>query len=113
MSATESARRFSVSTCTIYRDIRTLERAGIPLVTQEGKGYAMLNGYRLPPVMFSGGHQGVHQWMTVLYLMNLNVSMAQVAAELDISEMTAQRMCAAIREGRFAGAVAKKTCSCP
>ncbi|PWJ57599.1 putative DNA-binding transcriptional regulator YafY [Dyadobacter jejuensis] len=53
MSATELAKRFSVSTRTIYRDIRTLEAAGIPITTQEGKGYAMLDGYRLPPVMFT------------------------------------------------------------
>lgn len=53
LTATELARRFSVSTRTIYRDIRTLEQAGIPVVTQEGKGYAMLEGYRLPPVMFT------------------------------------------------------------
>ena len=53
LSATELARRFSVSTRTIYRDIRTLERAGIPVVTQEGKGYAMLEGYRLSPIMFT------------------------------------------------------------
>ena len=53
LTATELARRFSVSTRTIYRDIRTLEQAGIPVVTQEGKGYAMLEGYRLAPVMFT------------------------------------------------------------
>ena len=53
LTASELARRFSVSTRTIYRDIRTLEGAGIPVVTQEGKGYAMLEGYRLPPVMFT------------------------------------------------------------
>jgi transposase-like protein len=49
--------------------------------------------------VFSGSHQGIHQWITVLYLMNLNVSMAQIADELAISEMTAQGMCATIREG--------------
>lgn len=53
LTATELARRFSVSTRTIYRDIRTLEQAGIPVVTQEGKGYAMLDGYRLAPIMFT------------------------------------------------------------
>lgn len=52
-TAGELAQHFSVSTRTIYRDIRTLESAGIPVVTIEGKGYAMLEGYRLPPVMFS------------------------------------------------------------
>jgi predicted DNA-binding transcriptional regulator YafY len=53
VTATELAARFSVSTRTIYRDIRTLESGGIPIVTYEGKGYAMLEGYRLPPVMFT------------------------------------------------------------
>lgn len=53
VTAAELAERFSVSTRTIYRDIRTLESAGIPVVTQEGKGYAMLEGYRIPPVMFT------------------------------------------------------------
>ena len=53
LTAAELAHRFSVSTRTIYRDVRTLERAGIPVVTQEGKGYTMQEGYRLPPVMFT------------------------------------------------------------
>lgn len=53
LTATELAQRFSVSTRTIYRDIRTLENAGIPVVTREGKGFGMLDGYRLPPVMFT------------------------------------------------------------
>jgi transposase-like protein len=49
--------------------------------------------------IFSGSHQGIHCWITVLYLMNLNVSMRQIASELDVSEETAQSMCATIREG--------------
>jgi transposase-like protein len=49
--------------------------------------------------VFSGNHQGIHRWITVLYLMNLNVSMLQIASELDVSEETAQSMCATIREG--------------
>jgi predicted DNA-binding transcriptional regulator YafY len=53
VTATALAERFSVSTRTIYRDIRTLESAGIPVVTHEGKGYGMLDGFRLPPVMFT------------------------------------------------------------
>ena len=53
VTATELSARFSVSTRTIYRDIRTLESGGIPIVTHEGKGYAMLEGYRLAPVMFT------------------------------------------------------------
>lgn len=49
--------------------------------------------------VFSGSHQGIHRWITVLYLMNLNVSMRQIASELDVSEETAQSMCGIIREG--------------
>ncbi|PST83739.1 DNA-binding transcriptional regulator [Pedobacter yulinensis] len=52
-TATELARRFGVSVRTIYRDIRSLEQAGVPIFTEEGKGYALMEHYRLPPVMFS------------------------------------------------------------
>ncbi len=53
LTATELAYRFAVSTRTIYRDIRTLEQAGVPVLTLDGKGYTLLDGYRLPPVMFT------------------------------------------------------------
>lgn len=53
LTATELAARFSVSTRTIYRDIRALEQAGIPVITEDGKGYMLMEGYRVPPVMFS------------------------------------------------------------
>jgi predicted DNA-binding transcriptional regulator YafY len=46
------ASKFSVSIRTIYRDMKTLEEAGIPILTQEGKGYMLVEGFRLPPVMF-------------------------------------------------------------
>ncbi|MEM7298248.1 MAG: WYL domain-containing protein [Bacteroidota bacterium] len=42
-----------MSVRTIYRDIRTLEQSGIPIITEEGKGYAIMEGYHLPPVLFS------------------------------------------------------------
>ena len=38
---------------TIYRDIRALEDAGVPIFTEEGKGYSLMEGYRIPPVMFT------------------------------------------------------------
>ena len=53
LTATELSKHFSVSTRTIYRDIRTLESAGIPVVTLDGKGYTIMDGYRPPPVMFT------------------------------------------------------------
>ncbi|MEH3114816.1 helix-turn-helix transcriptional regulator [Pedobacter terrae] len=51
--ASELATKFSVSVRTIYRDLKTLELAGIPVYTEEGKGYRLMDGYRLPPVMFT------------------------------------------------------------
>jgi len=53
LTATELATRFSVSVRTIYRDIRALEQSGVPVVTEEGKGYSLMAHYRLPPVMFT------------------------------------------------------------
>lgn len=47
------AERFGVSLRTIYRDIRSLEAAGIPVFGEAGLGYSLVEGYRLPPVMFT------------------------------------------------------------
>ena len=53
LTARELAERHNVSVRTIYRDIRTLEKSGIPIVTEEGKGYSLMDGYNIPPVMFT------------------------------------------------------------
>lgn len=47
------ADHFSVSERTIYRDIRTLENAGVPIGAEAGVGYFLEKGYRLPPVSFT------------------------------------------------------------
>lgn len=53
VTATALAAKFDVSVRTIYRDIRALEQSGVPVVTEEGKGYSLMEGYRIPPVTFS------------------------------------------------------------
>ncbi len=53
VTAREIADKHDVSIRTVYRDIRTLESSGIPIVTEEGKGYSIMEGYKLPPVMFT------------------------------------------------------------
>lgn len=53
LTATQLADKFSVSIRTIYRDIRALEQAGVPIITEDGKGYTLMEGYRVPPVMFT------------------------------------------------------------
>jgi predicted DNA-binding transcriptional regulator YafY len=53
ITAREIAERFEVTKRTIYRDIQTLRHAGVPIGEDEGKGYFLVEGYRLPPVMFT------------------------------------------------------------
>ncbi len=51
--AIEIAERFNISLRTVYRDIKTLEEAGIPIIGEAGIGYSIMDGYKLPPVMFT------------------------------------------------------------
>ncbi len=53
VTAKNIADKHGVSIRTVYRDIRTLEQSGIPITTIEGKGYALVEGYTIPPVMFT------------------------------------------------------------
>ena len=53
ITSTELSKKFGVSIRTIYRDMRALEASGIPIFTEEGKGYSLVEGYRLPPVSFT------------------------------------------------------------
>jgi predicted DNA-binding transcriptional regulator YafY len=52
VKAQEIADRFSISLRTVYRDIRALEEAGVPVGAEAGIGY-FLENYHLPPVMFT------------------------------------------------------------
>ncbi len=56
--AQELADRFGVSLRTIYRDVRTLETCGVPIVSEAGVGYSIMEGYRLPPIMFTREEAG-------------------------------------------------------
>jgi predicted DNA-binding transcriptional regulator YafY len=47
------AEQFGVSLRTVYRDLRSLETAGVPLLAEHAVGYSLVEGYRLPPVMFT------------------------------------------------------------
>lgn len=51
--AQELAARFEVSERTVYRDVEALVELGIPIVGMAGEGYRLMEGYSLPPVMFS------------------------------------------------------------
>ncbi len=51
-TGTELADKFEVSIRTIYRDIRKLEESGVPIISVDGKGYSIMDGYQIAPIMF-------------------------------------------------------------
>lgn len=53
VKAQDLADKFQVSIRTIYRDIKSLEKAGVPIYSEAGYGYSLAGGYRLPPTLFS------------------------------------------------------------
>ncbi len=53
MRAEDLAAFFETSRRTIYRDIQALSEAGVPVIATPGQGYALLEGYFLPPLSFS------------------------------------------------------------
>jgi len=53
LRAQDIADRFQISLRTVYRDIRSLEEGGIPIIGEAGLGYSLVEGYRLPPVIFT------------------------------------------------------------
>jgi predicted DNA-binding transcriptional regulator YafY len=53
MRAEDLAAFFETSKRTIYRDIQALSEAGVPLIATPGQGYALVEGYFLPPLSFT------------------------------------------------------------
>ena len=53
LTASELSERYDVSIRTIYRDIQKLIESGVPVVTLEGRGYTLMDGYTVAPVQFT------------------------------------------------------------
>jgi predicted DNA-binding transcriptional regulator YafY len=51
--AQDLADSFEVTTRTIYRDIAALGEMGVPVVTLPGEGYTLVEGFYLPPLIFT------------------------------------------------------------
>ncbi|MEM7298685.1 MAG: YafY family protein [Bacteroidota bacterium] len=45
--------RFEIGRRTVFRDIRSLMEAGVPIGGDAGEGYFIVEGYHLPPVVFN------------------------------------------------------------
>lgn len=53
----------------------------------------------LTDTVFAGHHQPLRVWMLCLYLMGLNLSNRQIAAELNLNKDDVQQMTSKLREG--------------
>ncbi|MHB1044009.1 MAG: helix-turn-helix transcriptional regulator [Eubacteriales bacterium] len=90
VTAKEIAQRFNISIRTVYRDIRTLEEAGIPIGSEAGKGYYLVDGYLLPPVMFTPAEVGslitagkvLHGYGDESFLMDFDSAMYKIKSIL-------------------------------
>lgn len=49
----EIKNRFDISERTIYRDLKALEAAGVPVLNEVGSGYSIMEGFRIQPAKFS------------------------------------------------------------
>jgi predicted DNA-binding transcriptional regulator YafY len=53
VTAQALADKLEVSVRTIYRDVRDLQTAGVPIDGEAGVGYLLRPGFQLPPLMFT------------------------------------------------------------
>jgi len=53
LRAKDLAAWFEVSERTIYRDIAALSEGGVPVVSLPGEGYELMEGFFLPPLLFT------------------------------------------------------------
>jgi predicted DNA-binding transcriptional regulator YafY len=94
LSAVELSRHFEVSTRTIYRDVEMLAAVGVPIYAEMGRagGFRLVEGYFLPPVMFTVG-EAVSLLLGLTLLRRLRAR--PFAAEL---ESSGQKLLAAVPE---------------
>lgn len=81
LTSTKLADKFGVSVRTIYRDMKALGEAGVPILTEEGKGYTLMEGYKIPPVMFSENQANALILAEQLVLKNRDSSLIKDYAE--------------------------------
>jgi predicted DNA-binding transcriptional regulator YafY len=81
LTSTSLSKKFDVSVRTIYRDIKALEQAGVPILTEDGKGYSLMEGYKIPPVMFSENEANALITVEQLILKNSDSSLIKEYTE--------------------------------
>ncbi|NHF60707.1 YafY family transcriptional regulator [Flavobacteriaceae bacterium TP-CH-4] len=70
LRANEMATDFDVSVRTIYRDLEALSEAGVPIGYENSEGYFLVDGYQLPPIMFT--EEEAHAMLTAKKIVSQN-----------------------------------------
>lgn len=81
LTSTTLSKKFGVSVRTIYRDVKALEQAGVPIFTEDGKGYSLTEGYKIPPIMFSESEANALITVEQLVLKNRDSSLIKEYTE--------------------------------
>ncbi len=90
----EIAQRFGISLRTVYRDIRALEDAGVPIGAEAGLGYFLAEGFHLPPVVFTReeasammlGGKLIEKFSDHAVTRHFSIAMDKIKSVLDKSE---------------------------
>lgn len=79
VTAEQLSDKYNLSIRTVYRDIKALNEIGIPVVLEPNRGYSIMQGYFLPPLLFT-----VEEANAILLLQSL----AQKFTDSSISKNT-------------------------
>lgn len=95
--------RWAEGICCPHCDAKEIVKRGMHTTQAERQRYACQQCKRqfddLTETIFEGHHQPLRVWITCLYLMGLNISNQQIAAELDLNKDDVQAMTGRLREG--------------
>lgn len=90
VTAAQLARELQVSQRTVYRDIADLSLSGVPVLGEAGVGYALRQGYDMPPLAFTadeiealaaGAHM-VRAWADLGLAKSASAALAKIEASL-------------------------------
>ncbi|MBL7979959.1 MAG: YafY family transcriptional regulator [Bacteroidetes Order II. Incertae sedis bacterium] len=85
MTTRHLAEHFGVSRRTIFRDLQSLERSGVPLTyAEDSGGYEILEGYQLPPLMLTGREAAVLLLGTNFVKLQTDASLKKDADEVSV-----------------------------
>ena len=79
---------FEVSERTVYRDMTALSEVGVPIIALPGKGYELMEGYYLRPLVFTPDKASALSLAAQMFMSQASGRLA-AAAHLALAKLTA------------------------